>query len=453
MQGRRATFLGGREMRVRVLVMGVVPLVLVGSLFAVRAMSRPAQPMSKPAALGQSQDPVGVAVATAQRADVMSRVLASGSVTSIRDAKIGSKISGRVAAVLVEEGARVSAGTPLLRLDTSDLLAQQAQAEASVAAARAQLQKVLTGARPQERQQSTDAVNQAHATLASAQASLQLAQANLERMRSLQTQGAVSQQDLDSTETQARVAQAQVALAQAAYDSAVQNAALVRIGSREEDILQARAQLAQAQAGLALVQVQLRDSTISAPFAGTITQRSVEPGETVSSASAPSTSPLFVLSQVDDVYVEFVVPAQHRSELQPDQDAVMAVDGLPEQTFQGRIAEIRPAADMASRTFGVKVRVPNPKGILRPGMFARGAIVVGVRRSVLQIPEQAAMTATSGSVVFVVHDGRAIRTAVTLGAHHDGLVEVTAGLTEGDQVVVEGQDGLTDNQPVSLRSP
>jgi HlyD family secretion protein len=383
---------------------------------------------------------------------VVAQVLASGSVTSIRDAKLGSKISGRVAAVLVEEGARVGRGTPLLQLDASDLLAQQAQAEANVAAARAQLQKVLTGARPQERQQSTDAVNQARATLTSAQASLQLSQANLERMRSLQAQGAVSQQDLDSAETQARVTRAQVAQAQAAYDSAVQNAALVSIGSREEDIQQARAQLAQAQAGLALVQVQLHDSTIDAPFAGTITQRNVEPGETVSSVTASSTSPLFVLSQVDDVYVELVVPAQHRSELQPDQEAVMTVDGLPGQTFRGRIEEIRPAANTASRTFGVKVRVPNPKGILRPGMFARGEIVVGVRRGVLQIPEQAVMTATSGSFVFVVRDGRAIHQPVTLGTHHDGLVEVVSGLADGDKVVIQGQDALTDNQPVTLRS-
>lgn len=427
-------------------------LVFVGGLFAVRAMSRPAQPPSGPVAQSQSQDPASVTVAPAQRADIVSRVLASGSVTSIRDAKLGSKISGRVAAVLVEDGAHVTAGTPLLRIDTSDLLAQQAQAEANVAAARAQLQKVLTGARPQERQQSTEAVNQARATLTSAQASLQLAQANLERMRSLQAQGAVSQQDLDSTETQARVAQAQVAQAQAAYDSAVQNAALVSIGSRDEDILQARAQLAQAQAGLALVQVHIRDSTIDAPFAGTITQRGVEPGETVSSVTASSTGPLFVLSQVDDVYVELVVPAQHRSELQRGQEATMAVDGLPGQTFQGRIEEIRPAANAANRTFGVKVRVPNPKGILRPGMFARGAIEVSVRHGVLQIPEQAVMTATSGSFVFVVRDGRAIHQAVTLGTHHDGLVEVVSGLADGDKVVIQGQDALTDNQPVSLSS-
>ncbi len=424
-------------MRLRAIIVGVILLALVGGGMAVRARGRTTPPRATLAAV--SQDAVAVTVATARRADVVTPVVASGSVTSIRDAKLGSKISGRVAAVLVEEGARVGAGTPLLQLDTSDLLAQQAQARANVAAARANLRKVLTGARPEERLQSMDAVSQA-------QAALRLAQANVQRMRTLHAQGAVSTQDLDTAETQ-------YAQAQAAYDSAAQNAALVRIGSREEDILQARAQLAQAEAGLAAVEVQIRDSTITAPFAGTITQRNVEPGETVSSANVPSVTPLFVLSQVDDVYVELIVPAQHRAELQPGQPAEMAVDGLPGRTFRGRVEEIRPAADAASRTFGVKVRVANPQGILRPGMFARGAIIVGVRHNILQILEPAVMTATSGPIVFVVRDGRAIRQAVTLGAHRDGLVEVTSGLSDGDAVVVQGQDALTDSQPVTLRTP
>ncbi len=438
-------------MRSRVIVLGIVLAALVGGTMVVRARGRSTPPPARPAVA--IQDPAAVVLAAARRADVTARVIASGSVTSIRDSKLGSKLSGRVAAVLVEEGQRVGAGTPLLRLDTGDLAAQEAQTEANASAARANLARVLAGARPQERQQSVNSVAQAEAALRSARASLSLAQANAQRFRSLKEQGAVSQQDLDAAETQAQVAQAQVAQAEAAYDSARQNWNLMDVGARQEDIQQAYAQLAQAEAGLAVIRVQLHDSTMYAPFAGTITQRNVEPGEIVSSFAGSAQSPLFVLSQVDDVYVEFVVPAQHRAELQQGQTAQMAVDGLPGRIFEGRVEEIRPAADVASRTFGVKVRVPNPQGILRPGMFARGAIVVGVRHDVLQIREQAVVTAASGPIVFVARDGRAIRQSVTLGDTHDGLVEVKSGLADGDQVVVQGQDALTDNQPVTLRTP
>jgi HlyD family secretion protein len=438
--------MGEPDMRMRIVIVGIVLMAVLALSMVVRGMGRPAP--SKPGAA--APDVASVTVVAATSADVVARVLATGTITSIRDAKLGSKLSGRVAAVLVEEGDRVAAGAPLVRLDTSDLLAQRAQAQASAAAAQAQLRKVLTGARPEERQQTADAVQQARANLDSAQASVRWAQMTVDRDRSLQTQGAIAQQDLDQAMTQLRVAQAQAAQAQAAYDSAVQNASLVRIGARDEDIQAARAQAAQAQAALAAIDVQLRDATIQAPFAGTITKRDVEPGQIVSPATT-STNPLLVLSQVDDVYAEFVVPAQHRFELQPGQTALLGVDGLPGQTFQGRVELVRPAADAPSRTFGVRILVHNVNGALRPGMFVRGAITTGVRHDVLQIPEGAAVTAASGPMVFVVRDGRAVRRPVTLGTHHDGMVDVQAGLAAGETVVVQGQDALTDNQPVSVR--
>jgi len=433
-------------MRIQVVIVGVVLVVVLGLTLAVRGIGRPLPSRQISAASAQAS----VSVAAVRSGDVVARVIATGTITSIRDAKLGSKLSGRVAEVLVEEGDRVGAGAPLVRLDTSDLLAQEAQARASVAAARAQLQKVVTGARPEERRQTADTVQQAQAALASAQASVRMAQTTVDRDRALAAQGAISQQDLDQAVTQLNVAQQQAAQAQAVHDSMVQNAALVRIGARDEDIDAARAQLAQAQAAHAAIDVQLHDATITAPFAGTITKRDVEPGQIVSPATT-STNPLLMLSQVDDVYAEFVVPAQHRFELQPGQTATLRVDGLPGQTFQGRVELVRPAADASSRSFGVRIRVANVSGALRPGMFARGVIAVGVRRNVLQIPEDAVMTTASGPIVFMVRDGRAIRRPVTLGLHHDGLVDVAAGLAPGDPVVVAGQDALTDNQPVAIR--
>jgi HlyD family secretion protein len=431
-----------------VVIVGIVLVCIVGLTAVVRGVGHPA-PVPQPAGAAMP-DRAPVTVAAVRSGDVVTRVIATGTITSIRDAKLGSKLSGRVAAVLVNEGDHVVSGTPLLRLDTSDLVAQQAQAQATVAAARAQLQKIVTGARPEERQQTVDAVQQAGAAVASARASVRLAQTTVDRDRTLQAQGAIAQQDLDQAVTQLQVTQQQAAQAQAVYDSAVQNAAMVRIGARDEDIRAARAQVAQADAALAAIDVQLQDATIHAPFAGTITKRDVEPGQIVS-PSTTSTNPLFVLSQVDDMYAEFVVPAQHRFELQPGQTAALQVDGLPGQIFHGRVELVRPAADASSRTFGVRIRVANAGGALRPGMFARGVIAVGVRHNVLQIPEGAVVTAASGPMVFAVRDGRAVRSPVTLGAHHDGLVDVSSGLAAGEPVVIAGQDALTDNQAVSIR--
>ncbi len=421
-------------MRVRVIVVGLVILGLLAGTMTIRAVAvratDPAHGKTAPAATTQA--PAAVAVTAAGRVDFVTRVIASGTVTSIREAKIGSKASGRVAAVFVEEGQRVAAGQPLMRLDTSELEANDAQARADVAAARARLAVLLAGARPEERRQTADSEVQA-------QWALRLAQQKVERMRALHGQGAVATQDLDTAETE-------FARAQMGYDWARQASRLVQAGARVEDIQAARAGLAQAEALRAAARVRVQDSTVVAPFAGTITKRNVEPGETVTAQSSES----FRLAQIDDVFVELSVPERSRPAVRAGQQTLVQVDGLA-APVEGRVEEIRPAATGSSRMFGVKVRVSNPQGILRPGMFAKGAIVVGVRSGVVQIPERAVVLTSNGPVVFVVQSGAAVRREVTLGQHDLGRVEVTAGIADRERVVVEGQEGLTDRQAVAVR--
>lgn len=443
-------------MRVRVLIVAAVLIALTGGLMAVRARG------SAPGAASQlvQPAPAPVTVVTARRADFVTSVSATGTVASIRDAKIASRLSGIVEAVFVKEGQRVQPGTPLLRLRTSDLIANESQARAGVQSARARLAELLNGARPEERRQAAAAVAQAEAAVQSAQANVaqaqaarDLAQANVQRMRTLSQMGAISRQDLDAAETQFRQAQAtgmaaesQVRQAQAAQESARQSQSLVEAGARPEAIAAARAQLAQAEAALTSAQIQLRDATVTAPFAGTITQRTVEPGEAVSAAV-----PSFVLAQLDDVYAQLAVPERQRPGLLVGQAVAITVDALPGSQFTGKIEEIQPAAAVSSRSFTVKVRVANPQGVLRPGMFARGTITMAVRPNLLQISDGAVLTTAGKPIVFIVQDGKAVRREVTLGERQNDLVEITSGLTGGEQVIVSGAPGLTDNQPVTPR--
>jgi len=417
-------------MRTRVIVVGLVIVLALGAIIAMRAgnsSSAPEQPAAQPA-------PAAVTVSAARRADLVTRVVATGTVGALREARIAARMPGRVTAVLVKEGDRVSTGTPLLRLDGSEFFAAEAQARAAVSAARAQRDLLLAGALPEERQQAANAVAQAKATL-------DQAQSEAERMRSLYAMGAIAKQQLDVVETQLR-------MARTAHDSARQQQNLVNEGPRVEQIRAAQAQAAGAEAGLAAARVRVRDLILTAPFAGTIVRRMVEPGESVSPAI-----PSFLLAQLDEMNVELAVPERHRAALRAAQIASITVDSLPGRIFTGRIAEISPGASAASRSFVVKVRIPNRERMLQPGMFARGIIVTGTRPSVLQISERAVMTTASGPVIFVVQNGRAVRRAVTLGDRQEGLVEVKSGVRVGELVVVEGQEGLTDNQAVAPRTP
>jgi HlyD family secretion protein len=417
-------------MRVRVIVIGLVVVVLAGVVVALRGTGRASS--SPDPAPGQPA-PAHVTVVTARRTDLVARVSATGTVAALREAKIAARTPGRVIAVLVSEGDRVSAGTALLRLDAAESAAIEQQAKAAAMAARAQLDLLRAGARAEERQQAANVVAQARANL-------DLAQVEAARMRSLHAMGAVARQQLDAAETQLRVAQV-------AFDSAEQQQRLVSEGPRIEQIRAAEAQAAGAEAALAAARVRLRDLTLSAPFSGTIVRRMVEPGESVSPAA-----PSFLLAQLDVVHVELAVPEQHRAVLRVGQQAEVTVDALPGKRFSGRIAEISPGASAASRSFVVKVRVSNAGRLLQPGMFARGTVVTGSRPEVLQIPEQAVMTTAAGSIVFVVDGGRAGRRSVTLGERRQGSVEVKSGVRAGERVVVEGQEGLTDNQAVAPRA-
>jgi len=366
-------------MRIRVLTVGAIILVIAGGVMALRARGgAPTPAVNQPAQVA----PVPVGVATAQRGDFVTTVTATGTVASLREAKIASTLPGIVAEVFVTEGQSVQRGEPLMRLRTDQMAATEAQARAG----RAQ-----------------------------AKAALSLAEISVRRMRELSQSGAVSRQELDAAEAQFAAAQAQLELAEAT---------------------------------LAAAQIQLRDATVTAPFAGTITQRSVEPGE-----GASPVVPSFVLAQLDAVYVELAVPERLRSGLRVGQTVAVTVDAEPGTQFAGKIEKIQPAATVSSRSFTVKVRVPNAQRVLRPGAFARGTITVAVRSGVLQIPEQAVLVTAGNPVLFVVQNGRAVRREVALGERQGGHVEITSGLTAGDVVIVDGQLGLTDNQLVAPRAP
>jgi len=364
-------------MRIRVLIVGAIIVALAGGILAVRARDGVSSPASQPAQVA----PVAVTVLAAQRGDFVTTVTATGTVASLREAKIASTLPGVVAEVFVTEGQRVQPGAPLMRLRTDQMAAAEAQARAGVAQAKA---------------------------------ALNLADISVRRMRELSQSGAVSRQELDAAEARFAAAQAQRELAEAT---------------------------------LAGAQIQLRDATVTAPFDGTITQRSVEPGEGVSPAVAS-----FVLAQLDAVYIELAVPERLRSGLRVGQTVAVTVDAEPGSQFAGRVEKIQPAATVSNRSFTVKVRVPNAQRVLRPGAFARGTITLAVRSGVLQIPEQAVLVTAGNPVLFVVQNDRAIRREVALGARQGGFIEITSGLAAGDVVIVDGQLGLTDNQLVAPRA-
>lgn len=201
-------------------------------------------------------------------------IAANGTVEAKQSTNVSPKSSGRLKSLIVQEGDFVTTGQPVAYMDASDLQGQLIQAQGSLAAAQANLQKLATGNRPED-------IAQAESTLKSAQVTLSQAQADLDRYEQLYKAGAISAQSVSQYRTTRDTNQV-------AVDKAQQALKLLQVGNRQEDIAQARAQVTQAEGSLKTIQTQIEDAIIRAPFSGIVTAKYADPGDFVTPTTSGS---------------------------------------------------------------------------------------------------------------------------------------------------------------------
>jgi membrane fusion protein (multidrug efflux system) len=165
----------------------------------------------------------------------------------------------------------------------------------------------------------------------------------------------------------------------------------------------------------------------------------VQPGQT-----------LVNLEDVSSVKVDFRVPEARVGRLSVGQSVAVRVDAIPSRTFSGTIAAMDPRLDESTRTALVRARVPNPRGELLPGMFARVAVVIGERPNAILIPEQAVVPIGNDAFVYRVVDGKAAMVKVVIGQRGAGEAEILSGLNPDDLVVIGGQMKLRDGAAVNV---
>ncbi len=214
-------------------------------------------------------------------------------------------------------------------------------------------------------------------------------------------------------------------------------------------------ELEAAKASWDLARLQLSYCDIRSPIAGTVTQRLdvVKVGNTVTPVGGvidSAESSLFVVEDLDSLILRVNVPERELSKLSVGQLAELRLDAVPGRTFKGEIALISPYVNAATATFQVRIRVTDTGGLLRPGMFARVAIVYERKLDALQIPRTALLDSDGPPKVFVVKDGKAAERAVELGLSNGAMIEVVSGLTDGDQVVVVGQGAVKPGSEVRI---
>lgn len=421
----------------------------------------------------------------------------TGNITALESAMLSAKIMGKVTNVTVREGDTVRRGQMLVQLDPSDAQANLRQAEAGLQAAHARLSQARTTASVTD-VQSNSAIQQAKAGLAAAEANMEKirkgarsqerviaenqvttakanldnAQANLKRYKQLFAQGAVAQAQLDVYQTQYDIALAQ-------YNSAKQSLSLVEEGARSEDVRAAETQVtqakealrtaranagqtlirrediknaqagvAQAEAQVALAKEQVRNTTVTSSIDGYVSKRMTEPGQTVSPGV-----PLMEVVSVGTVYLQADVSETVLSKITPGQPVAVTVDAFKNETFMGKIQKIYPTASTSTRNFSVRVSVPNTGAKLRPGMFGRGSIITSINSGALLVPKDAVEERNGKLVVFTLDENTARMRTIAIGLSSNGLVEAIppSDISAGDVIVTSGHENLNDGAKVNTK--
>lgn len=203
-----------------------------------------------------------------------------------------------------------------------------------------------------------------------------------------------------------------------------------------------------AEAQLKLAEIGLEDSTVRAPFAGSIARRLAEPGEKVS-----SDSPLLGLVDLTQLELQASAPASEIPSVQPGQKAQVRVDGYGDRRFEATVQRINPATEQGSRSILVYLAIDNREGLLRGGMFAQGELVIATSQPAPAVPLAAVRSEAGLKYVMAVVGGKLERRAVTLGlaTEDNALVEVREGLKEGDTVVIGQLASLKPGAAVVLK--
>jgi membrane fusion protein, multidrug efflux system len=351
---------------------------------------------AKPAA-GVPQ--VAVEVMTVAGSDVVDGVEVTGALAPKVEAEVKTEIPGLVKELYVMEWVRVRKGQPLARISLMETEALVKRAEANVESAKAGMLQVKVAAERSERER--------------------------QRVLKLKEAGLATQQSVDDALSEGEAAKAKI------------EAARAQVRAGEEELSQARARLSKG--------------IVRSPIDGVVALKDVNIGSLTSDAAAGK--PIFKIVDNRLMNLTVTVPSSKMAAIRLGQPLEFQTDGVPGKIFTGKVMFINPTVDAVDRSLKVVAEVPNVPEQLKGGLFAKGRIVTGSRKGVLQVPRGTLATLDlekHTATLYLVENGLARRREVTTGAVSGERVEITAGLKAGEQVVSRGGFNLKDGDKVMV---
>jgi len=344
-----------------------------------------------------------------KRSEATSELVLPGNIQPVAEAPVLARASGYIRKRYADIGDRVESGQVLAEIEAPELDQQIRQATASLDQARS-------------------TVEQATAALEQGRSNANLARVTAQRWANLVAKGVVSRQENDTYQAQYEAQQANVR----ALDKAV---------------AAARSNASAAEANLSRLN-QLKDYlTVRAPFAGVITVRNVDVGVLVNEGSTL----LYRLAQTEQLRTYLNVPQSDAGSVRAGQQATLQIPDLPGRKFAGTVSRTANALDPSSRTLLVEVHVPNPTGVLLPGMYAQVDLAVPRTDPPLLIPGDTLVVRSDGPQVAVIGPGDRVHYArIQLGRDFGDRLEALSGLQQGQRLVVNPSDAIREGVQVKI---
>ena len=352
---------------------------------------------------------LAVDVAKAQQQDIATYVTLDGQIAPVQEATLSSPQSGNVAAVYVNEGQHVSSGQLLAKLDDATLRASLAQQQAVVQQQSAQLGSATLQA-PVTAAQASNTVVTAQQQLAQARNGVQTAQAAYQSALStynadkqLLAQGYVAQTQYEQARSQYVQAQQALNNARETQRQAVtalryaqtQGANMMPIQGQQ--IAVNRGQLAAAQAQVRLLETEIAQTSITAPFNGVVTQRLLDPG-----AFASPNQPVVRVSQIDSVYVNVNVPDDDLPYVHARTPVTFSTSSLGKKSYNAAVMDVNATPTQGTLSYRARVRVANPSDLLRGGMLVSVTVRKELHRGAVVVPRTAVFQSDTGANVYTV---------------------------------------------------
>jgi multidrug efflux pump subunit AcrA (membrane-fusion protein) len=364
--------------------------------------------------------PVAVQVRVPSMVEQLASVSASGSVEGSETADVAFQVGGRVARVLVEEGQHVTKGQLLAEIEPTDYRNYSNAATAHKEAAVAASEKADAGVRKQELEQ--------------ARIEFGRAEDEYKRMQALVERKSLPPNDFQKFE--------------AAYNTARERYEMALEGTRKEDRATAAAQARAATAQASEEGKRLDDTRLLAPISGNVSMRKVDPGQTVESGTV-----VFSIVDLNPAKVRVGVPEADIGRVRQGAAAEISIPSLDGRRFTGKVAIIGVAAEQASRTYTVKILVPNPGPVLLAGMVSEARIFGSAKVQSLTIPGEAIVPDAQGApnvYIYFPDRKRVYARRVEIGPPIGTEVEIRSGLRGGEQIVISGQQKVREGSVVEI---